>query len=106
MRGACCDYKLAIKGSKRLEGILEEEFGAHGKGLHEKVSSVEKELGPELVRLLRRIATLRNKIVHEESFDQKSFDSNSFRDTFTKASKMLEKQSKHKKIHIEDCCIQ
>lgn len=33
--------RLAIKSSKQLEGILEAEFGAEGKGLHEKLNSVQ-----------------------------------------------------------------
>ena len=31
------DYELVIKTSKEMEHLLEEEFHARGKGLHEKV---------------------------------------------------------------------
>ena len=38
------DYELVIKTSKDLEYFLESEFDARGKGLHEKISSVENKL--------------------------------------------------------------
>lgn len=63
------DYELAIKSSKELEHLLDTEFDAHGKGLHEKISSVESSLSSELVRNMRYLATIRNKLVHEYDFD-------------------------------------
>lgn len=59
------DLDLAIRRSKRLERRLRNGLGATGRGLHEMVSSVEKKLPKELVRKLRFIATLRNKLVHD-----------------------------------------
>lgn len=35
----CCDVKLCIIGSKRLEALLTDHFNATGRGLHEKISS-------------------------------------------------------------------
>lgn len=55
--------------SKELEHLLDTEFGASGKGLHEKISSVENELTPELVRNMRYLATIRNKLVHVHGFN-------------------------------------
>ncbi|WP_425615251.1 hypothetical protein NA78x_005151 [Anatilimnocola sp. NA78] len=63
------DIELAVKRCKRLEALLEKNFGADGRGLHEKVSSVERELTPALVKRLRFIATVRNKLVHEADTD-------------------------------------
>ena len=66
------DYELAIKSSKELEWTLEQEFQATGKGLHEKISSAATncpELSPSLVRNMRYLATIRNKLVHERGFD-------------------------------------
>jgi hypothetical protein len=63
------DYELAIKSSKELEHILEKEFHASGKGLHEKISSVSSALPAELVKNMRYLATIRNKLVHEHGFD-------------------------------------
>ncbi|MEA2736533.1 MAG: hypothetical protein QOE14_2984 [Humisphaera sp.] len=59
------DIDLAVTRSQRLEQRLERDFGASGKGLHQKVSSVESELPADLVRKLRLVATVRNKVVHE-----------------------------------------
>ncbi len=63
------DIELAIKQCKKLEGILT-KLGGTGRGLHEKVSSVESRLPEPLVRKLRFIATVRNKIVHDEDYEK------------------------------------
>jgi len=62
------DIELAITRTKALESFLEQALGASGKGLHDKVSSVQNRLNPALVKKLRYIATVRNKIVHEASY--------------------------------------
>ena len=64
------DIELAITRTKALESLLEGSFGANGKGLHEKVSSVQARLPQSLVRKLRFIATIRNKIVHEQGYNR------------------------------------
>ncbi|HEV3439353.1 MAG TPA: hypothetical protein VG122_18450 [Gemmata sp.] len=63
------DIELAVTKSKALESLLEQALGATGKGLHEKVSSVQDKLPQPLVKKLRFIATVRNKIVHESSYE-------------------------------------
>ena len=60
------DIDLAVTRSRRLEQMLERDFGASGRGLHEKTSSVEGRLPDQVVRRLRLVATVRNKVVHEE----------------------------------------
>jgi hypothetical protein len=64
------DVELAVTRVKALESLLEQALGAFGKGLHEKVSSVQDRLAPSLVKKLRFIATVRNKIVHEADYQQ------------------------------------
>jgi hypothetical protein len=64
------DIELAVTRCKTLEALLEQSLGATGKGLHEKVSSVQDRLQPDLVKKLRFIATVRNKIVHESSYQK------------------------------------
>lgn len=64
------DIELAITRCKSLETFLEQSLGATGKGLHEKVSSVQGRLQPDLVKKLRFIATVRNKIVHETNYQK------------------------------------
>ena len=39
------DFDLVIKSSKELEHLLDSQFGATGKGLHEKADSVERYFG-------------------------------------------------------------
>lgn len=66
------DYELAIKAAKQLECQLESQFGAEGKGLHEKLNSVATsgELPDWLLKKMRYLATLRNRLVHENGFDR------------------------------------
>ncbi len=64
------DIELAVTRTKQLEALLEQALGATGKGLHEKVTSVQDRLPPALVKKLRYIATVRNKIVHETAYQQ------------------------------------
>jgi hypothetical protein len=63
-------YEVVIGRCKKLERVLEEGLGAEGRGLHEKVTSVQGRLPPALVKRLRFIATVRNKLVHETSGDK------------------------------------
>ena len=58
--------ETVIRASKQLEQLLAQHYGATGRGLHEKTSSVEDQLDHDTVRRLRKIATLRNKVVHED----------------------------------------
>ena len=59
------DIEVVINASKRLEALLEQRLGATGRGLHEKVSSVEQRLDVQVARDLRFLATVRNQLVHE-----------------------------------------
>lgn len=59
------DVELAIKASKHYESQLETRYGAVGKGLHEKATSVEHALDAQTLHHLRTLATLRNRLVHE-----------------------------------------
>jgi len=61
------DYDLVLTRSKRLEHLLEEGLGATGRGLHEKTDSVASRLPPPLIKRLHFIATVRNKLVHDDS---------------------------------------
>jgi len=49
--------------------LLDTEFGASGKGLHEKITSVGNQLTPSMVKSMRYLATIRNKLVHEHDFN-------------------------------------
>lgn len=62
------DYEHAIRSSKELEWLLE-SLGGSGRGLHDRLSSIQERLSPQLVRKVRYIATIRNRLVHERGFD-------------------------------------
>ena len=55
-----------IKTAQDIETVLEEDYGATGKGLHEKATSVESDLPADCLRKIRYIATIRNKAVHDD----------------------------------------
>ncbi len=53
-----------IQRTAKLEHLLEQNFGAVGTGLGQKVINVEDKLDPDIVRQLRFIIAVRNKITH------------------------------------------
>lgn len=82
------DIEFVIKKSKALEALLEAEFRAEGKGLHEKLTSVQSRLPEPLVKKLRFIATMRNKLVHDSRTDRLD-DRRRFEDTCDDAESQL-----------------
>lgn len=75
--GSMSDIEKVVLASKRLEGLLRKQHGATGKGLHELTEDA-KDLPKQAVKKLHYVATLRNKVIHEEGYDHlddpKSFD--------------------------------
>src|ERR1044071_9902657 len=57
-----------VKRSKTIERLLEQNYGAAGKGIFEKAKSVEDRLESDIFNKLKFIAAVRNKIVHEEGY--------------------------------------
>lgn len=74
-------YELVIKTSKRYESWLEQKLDATGKGLHERVSSVEADLSQDIVRRFRKIASIRNQLVHQEGYELSSQEMEEFVET-------------------------
>lgn len=99
------DYELAIKTSKELEHILECHFRAHGRGLHEKISTAQG-LSSDLVRDMRYLATIRNKLIHERGFDSIP-DRARFQEKFLRSSDELERllRAKNTSNQPSDCVI-
>ena len=58
-------YKYIIECSQTLEKYIENNLQGKGKGLHEKVTSIEDELSEKDIKNFRFIATARNQMVHE-----------------------------------------
>lgn len=63
------DIELAIKSSKQIEEALERIYGAQGRGLHEKLTSVESLIPLETAKKIRYVASVRNSLVHEPDSD-------------------------------------
>ncbi len=94
----------AVRGSKRIEAILRDGFDAKGKGLHEYLSDVEHRIPIDVVRKARFIASVRNKVVHqdEEIFDIDEFNQ-SVEIVVTNLRSLLaqERVEKEKQQHIK-----
>ena len=58
-------YKYVIECSQALEKYIENNLNGQGKGLHEKITSIEDELSAKDIKSFRFIATARNNIIHE-----------------------------------------
>ncbi|GAL37897.1 hypothetical protein JCM19240_102 [Vibrio maritimus] len=63
------DIESVVVRTRRLEKLLRQQYRADGKGLHQLVTSCEERLPHDVVSKLRYIATIRNKIVHEDDFE-------------------------------------
>ena len=64
-----------LEKTRKIETLLIINYHANGKGLHEKISSVENEINSAEVKKLRWIATMRNKSVHEDGFEIEDLNS-------------------------------
>lgn len=54
--------------TRQLESLLKKRYHAQGKGLHQLISSCETRLPHELILQLRYVATVRNRLLHEEGY--------------------------------------
>lgn len=55
--------------ARDLEKLLTRAYGAKALGLHAKITFAEAQLGPERVKQLRFVASVRNRIAHEKDVD-------------------------------------
>ncbi|GEM76880.1 hypothetical protein [Vibrio sagamiensis] len=62
------DIEKVVMRTRRLEKLLRTQYHAEGKGLHQMVTSCEDRLPHDVISKLRFIATVRNKVVHEEDY--------------------------------------
>jgi len=88
------DIDRAVRASKHIEAALVRTLNATGKGLHEKLSSVEKKLPAALVKRIRYIATVRNKIIHDDEY--RKFDD---RAGFKSAVKLVKSELRRMEGH-------
>jgi hypothetical protein len=61
------DIETAVKASRQIEDLLEQRFGAKGRGLHEKLTSAQDRLPEHILRRARYIASVRNTVVHDHN---------------------------------------
>ena len=61
-------YELVVKNTKKIETTLN-NMGAKGSGLYEKSLSIENKLDKKILNSIRFIATIRNKLLHEDGFE-------------------------------------
>lgn len=80
--------ETVIGESKKLEGLLK-RLGYQGKGLHELVSQAESVLDTKVVKACRKVATIRNKAVHEEGYRLDGQALQDFKDTADYATEHL-----------------
>lgn len=92
--------EAAVRGSKRIEAVLRDGFGAEGRGLHEYLGSVENRIPIDIVRKARFIASVRNKVVHQEEdiFNLDDFNQ-SVDEVVYSLNKVLEKELLQKETH-------
>jgi hypothetical protein len=68
------NLETVIDCCKNIETLLENKLSAEGRGLHEKLSSVESFVPAKHSKQIRRIATVRNKLVHEAGYKLDDLD--------------------------------
>ena len=67
-------FELEVKDrTKKIESLLVSKFGASGRGLWEKVTSVENLFPAAIVKKIKFLATVRNKLEHVDGY---AFDGN------------------------------
>ncbi|MFZ5467292.1 MAG: hypothetical protein ACOZAI_08540 [Pseudomonadota bacterium] len=79
--------------SKKLESFLVKHFGAEGTGLHEYLNTVEHKLDEKIVRKMRKLASIRNRSVHDSTFDIRTVDRKEMQEIAEDAQYHLMKRS-------------
>ncbi|MEA1990472.1 MAG: hypothetical protein U9N57_14870 [Pseudomonadota bacterium] len=69
--------EIVVGRTKKIESLLV-SVGAEGRGLHEKLTSVEDKLEAQKIKRIRFIASIRNKSVHDYDFSLTENDYRNF----------------------------
>lgn len=102
------NYEKIVKMTKKIESKLE-EWGAEGRGLHEKLTSIETNIPESIVKKIRFIASIRNQLIHDDNFEmtdelmfgfQKSYD-DFFHWSDTKEQREKDRQKKNSEKNEE-----
>ncbi|UJF19301.1 DUF4145 domain-containing protein [Vibrio sp. SS-MA-C1-2] len=62
------EIEMVVTKTRHLEFLLKEHYHAKGKGLHQLINSCEKRLPHDVIGKLRFIASVRNKVVHQDGY--------------------------------------
>ncbi|PFG58770.1 hypothetical protein ATG66_0079 [Vibrio sp. ES.051] len=62
------DIEKVVMRTRTIEKLLRTQYHAEGKGLHQLINSCEERLPHDVIAKLRFIATVRNKVVHEDDY--------------------------------------
>ncbi len=63
-------YEIVNQASKRLEKELKKYTGdLNGAALHEYINLIEHRISPDYQKKFRRLASIRNKLMHDEDFE-------------------------------------
>jgi hypothetical protein len=63
------DIEVVVLKAKHIEHRLAHAFGAHGRGLHEKITSVAQHFSASEVQHFRYVATIRNRMMHDIDYN-------------------------------------
>ena len=93
-------YDDVIRKTKKIELLLK-KMGAKGKGLQEKVTSIETEIDRNTVKAIRTVASIRNRLVHESGYEMTSKRIGKFNVAYELAVKNLELLILHSKSNSQ-----
>ena len=63
------DIEKVVVRTRKIAALLRTQYHADGKGLHQLITSREERLPHDVIAKLRYIATIRNKVDHEDDFE-------------------------------------
>ncbi len=81
----------AVYWTKNFEALLEEIYNAEGVGLHEKVNDIQDHVNSDILKKLKYVATIRNKLAHEIDYNELEED---FEKTCKEIQQFLGKEKK------------
>ncbi|MBN3760883.1 hypothetical protein [Burkholderia sp. Ac-20365] len=87
-------YEVVLPQAKKVESLLR-ELGYGGRGLHDLVTSAGNDLDDDVRRATRKLATVRNKLVHESDFAMTEGQVDSFKGSANFVVRELEAMLPH-----------
>lgn len=95
------DYQLVFEAIKDLEYIMQIHFESSGDHLHEMIGTANRSLPQDLIIDMRALATIRNNLAHEYSF-QTLQNRDDFVDKYRRCVHILNEEISRRKKEDED----